>query len=272
MSDNLELTHVNEMLISPVSSHRCPRRELKSYLSYSIPAGFIDISRYFVEGMLCDVFCENSLIAANYCYRCETFHEDSIEMGLHITRYHCHTLVCGTCHRVFQDFNKLTEFQPVHTSFSAELEQHSDQCARSHMFTPPPSPIMTVDADVELLASREGSQDYDMENDGGDVLLKSLEELEQTVQVTDAMEWRAETCQAEECRSFEESSKETRAPEKGPFQKLLTLLLIRGAEAHKKKMAVEEKSADLDFVEEVSLDAAPEFVLRSRRLRSGREF
>ena len=79
MSDNLELTHVSEVLISPVSSHRCPWRELKSHVSYSIPTGFIDISRYLVEGMLCDVFCENPLIAANYCYLCEVFYKDSID-------------------------------------------------------------------------------------------------------------------------------------------------------------------------------------------------
>ena len=85
------------------------------------------------------------------------------------------------------------------------------------------------------------------------------------------MEWRAETCQAEECRSFEESSKETRTPEKGPYHKLLTLLL-GGAEAHKEKTAVEEMSVELDSVKEVPFDVAPEFVLRSRRLRSGKEF
>ena len=263
MSDNMELAHVNEMLISPVSSHRCPRRELKSRLSYSVPAGFIDISRYFVEGMLCDVFCENSLIAANYCYHCEVFYEDSIEMGLHITRYHCHTLVCGNCHRIFQDFNKLTEFQPVLTSFPASLEQHSEQCAL--VLTPPPSPIMTTNADAELLSSREGSQDYDVEYDGSDVLLKSLEELEQTVPVTESIDWRAETCQAEECRSFEEVSKETRTHDKGPYYKLLTLLR-GGTEARKEKMVVEEMSVGLGLAEGVPSGIAPEFATRSRHL------
>ena len=153
-------------------------------------------------------------------------------MGLHITRYHCHTLVCGTCHRVFQDFNKLTEFQPVLTSFSASLELHSDQCARVHMFTPPPSPIMTANADAELLSSREGSQDYDVDYDDSDVLLKTLEELEQIVPVAESNDWRAETCQAEECRGFEEVSKETRTHDKGPYFKLLSLLRS-GTEARK---------------------------------------
>ena len=179
--------------------------------------------------------------------------------------------MCGTCHRVFQDFNKLTEFQPVLTSFSASLEHHSDQCARAHMFTPPPSPIMTVNADVELLLSREGSQDYDMEYDSSDVLLKSLEELEQAVPVTESIDWRAETCQAEECRSFEEVSKETRTHDKGPYYKLLTLLR-GGTEARKEKMVVEEMSVGLGLAEGVPSGIAPEFATRSRRLRSGREF
>ena len=130
---------------------------------------------------------------------------------------------------------------------------------------------MTTNADAELLSSREGSQDYDVEYNGSDVLLKSLEELEQTVPVTESIDWRAETCQAEECRSFEEASKETRTHDKGPYYKLLTLLL-GGTEARKEKTAVEEMSVDLDFVKGVPSDVVPEFVPRSRRLRSGREF
>ena len=214
MSDNLELTHVSEqmeavgdyyygqpaenVLISPMSSHRCPRRELKLHMLYHIPTGFIDLSRYLVEGLLCDVFCENPLIAANFCYLCEVFYEDLIEMGLHITRYRSHTLVCGICHRVFQDFNKLTEFQPILTSFPASLEQHLEQCAHVHMFTPPPSLSMTTDTNIKLRSSREGSQDYDMEEDDSDVLLKTLEELEQVVPGVESNDWQADYCQAEE--------------------------------------------------------------------------
>ena len=66
-------------------------------------------------------------------------------------------------------------------------------------------------------------------------------------------------------------SKETRTHDKGPYYKLLTLLR-GGTEACKEKMVVEEMSVDLGFAEGVPSDIAPEFSLRSRRLRSGREF
>ena len=50
------------------------------------------------------------------------------------------------------------------------------------MFTPPPSPSMvTTNTDINLRSSREGSQDFDMEEDDSDVLLKTVEELEQVV-------------------------------------------------------------------------------------------
>ena len=57
---------------------------------------------------------------------------------------------------------------------------------------------MTTNADAELLSTREGSQDYDMEEDDSDILLKTLEELEQIVPVVESNDWRAETCQKEE--------------------------------------------------------------------------
>ena len=121
---------------------------------------------------------------------------------------------------------------------------------------------MTTNADAELLSSREGSQDYDMEEDDSDILLKTLEELEQIVPVVESNDWRAETCQAEECRGFEEVSKGTRTHDKGPYFKLLSLLR-NGAEVRKERLVVEEMSVDVGLIERVPSKAAPELAPRS---------
>ena len=89
--------------------------------------------------------------------------------------------------------------------------------------------------------------------------------------VAESNNWRAETCQAEECRGFEEVSKGTRTHDKGPYFKLLSLLR-NGAEVCKEKLVVEEVSVGLSLVEGVPSGVAPEFAPRSCRLRSGREF
>ena len=128
-----------------------------------------------------------------------------------------------------------------------------------------------TDAEAELHSSREGSQDYDMEEDDSDVLLKTLEELEQIVPVVESNDWKAETCQAEECRGVREVSKETKTHNKGPYSKLLSLL-HNGAGVRKERLVVEEMSVDVGLIERVPSKAAPELAPRSRRLRSGREF